>query len=44
MQPTRVIANLSVPDIDKARSFYADYLGLSVQELDMDLGCPLPVS
>ena len=36
MQPTRVIANLSVPDIGEARSFYADYLGLSVEELGMD--------
>ena len=31
MQPTRVIANLSVPDIGEARDFYMDYLGLSVE-------------
>ena len=35
MQPTRVIANLSVPDIDEARDFYVDYLGLSVEVFDM---------
>ena len=33
MQPTHVIANLSVPDIDEARDFYADYLGLSDEGL-----------
>lgn len=33
MRPTRVIANLSVPDIGEARTFYADYLGLSVEGL-----------
>jgi catechol 2,3-dioxygenase-like lactoylglutathione lyase family enzyme len=35
VQPTRVTANLSVPDIDEARDFYVDYLGLSVEELNM---------
>lgn len=35
MHPTRVTANLSVPDIDEARDFYVDYLGLSVEELNM---------
>lgn len=33
MQVTRLIANLSVPDIDEARSFYTDYLGLSDEGL-----------
>jgi len=33
VQPTHVIANLSVPDIDEARDFYADYLGLSDEGL-----------
>jgi predicted enzyme related to lactoylglutathione lyase len=33
VQPTRVIANLSVPDIGEARDFYVDYLGLSVEGL-----------
>lgn len=35
MQPTGVTANLSVPDIDQARDFYADYLGLSVENLNL---------
>lgn len=35
MQPTHVIANLSVPDIGEARDFYVDYLGLSVEEINM---------
>jgi predicted enzyme related to lactoylglutathione lyase len=35
VQPTRVTANLSVPDIDEARDFYMDYLGLSVEQLNM---------
>jgi catechol 2,3-dioxygenase-like lactoylglutathione lyase family enzyme len=35
VQPTRVTANLSVPDIDEARDFYVDYLGLSVEQLNM---------
>jgi predicted enzyme related to lactoylglutathione lyase len=36
MQATGITANLTVSDIDSARSFYADYLGLSVE--DMNLG------
>lgn len=36
MRPTHVMANLSVPDIAEARDFYADYLGLSVAEINMD--------
>ncbi len=35
MQPTRIIANLSVPDIGEARDFYVDYLGLSDEGLNM---------
>ena len=35
MQPSRVTANLSVPDIDAARDFYANYLGLSVEEMNL---------
>ena len=35
MQPTRIMANLSVPDIGEARSFYVDYLGLSVEGLNL---------
>ena len=36
MRPTHVMANLSVPDIAEARDFYADFLGLSVAEINMD--------
>lgn len=35
MRVVRVIADLPVADIDTARSFYTDYLGLSVKELDL---------
>ena len=35
MHPTRIIANLSVPDIGEARDFYVDYLGLSDEGLNM---------
>ena len=35
MQPTRIIANLSVPDIGEARDFYVDYLGLSAEGLNL---------
>lgn len=36
MRPTRVMANLTVPDIDEARSFYVDYLGLAEVDLGLD--------
>jgi predicted enzyme related to lactoylglutathione lyase len=36
MRATGITANLPVSDIDAARSFYADYLGLGVE--DMNLG------
>jgi catechol 2,3-dioxygenase-like lactoylglutathione lyase family enzyme len=35
VQPTRIIANLSVPDIGGVRDFYVDYLGLSDEGLNM---------
>jgi catechol 2,3-dioxygenase-like lactoylglutathione lyase family enzyme len=35
MRATGITANLSVPDIAKARDFYVDYLGLSVEGLDL---------
>ncbi len=35
MQATRIIANLSVPDIGQARDFYVDYLGLSAEGFNM---------
>lgn len=36
MQPTRIFADLTVPDIDDAREFYVDYLGLSDEQIKMD--------
>lgn len=36
MRVTSVIANLRVADIASARSFYADYLGLSVEGINME--------
>ena len=35
MQVTGIRANLTVPDIGKARDFYTDYLGLSVEGFDL---------
>ena len=35
MRATRVIANLRVTDIAKARTFYMDYLGLSAEGFDL---------
>lgn len=35
MRATRVTANLRVLDVDAAKSFYADYLGLSSEEFNM---------
>ena len=35
MQVTGIHANLPVADIPAARDFYADYLGLSVEEFNM---------
>jgi catechol 2,3-dioxygenase-like lactoylglutathione lyase family enzyme len=35
MRTTRVFPNLSVPDIDRAREFYVDYLGLSSEEFNL---------
>ncbi|MFZ2529197.1 MAG: VOC family protein [Rhodococcus sp. (in: high G+C Gram-positive bacteria)] len=35
MRPTGITANLNVPDIEDARSFYADFLGLSVEEMNL---------
>src|SRR5687767_6133715 len=35
MRVTGIHANLPVPDVAAARDFYADYLGLSVEEFDM---------
>ena len=35
MRPTGVVANLSVPDLAAAREFYGDFLGLSVEALNL---------
>jgi catechol 2,3-dioxygenase-like lactoylglutathione lyase family enzyme len=35
VQPTHVIANLSVPDIEAARDFYASFLGLEVESFNL---------
>ncbi|MCU1367665.1 MAG: glyoxalase [Ilumatobacteraceae bacterium] len=35
MRTTRVIADLKVADIDVARAFYADFLGLSVEAFNL---------
>lgn len=38
MKPTGVVANLSVSDLAEARDFYADFLGLSVEGVQLGLG------
>jgi len=35
MRATRITPNLRVADVDAAKSFYADYLGLSTEEFNM---------
>jgi predicted enzyme related to lactoylglutathione lyase len=35
MHPTGITANLPVADMDQAREFYMDYLGLSVEEMNL---------
>jgi predicted enzyme related to lactoylglutathione lyase len=35
MQVKRIIADIHVPDIDGARAFYTDFLGLSTEEFNM---------
>ena len=35
MRVTGVTANLPVTDVEAARRFYADYLGLSVEEMNL---------
>lgn len=35
MRATHVFANLPVPDIEGAREFYADYLGLSAESFNL---------
>jgi predicted enzyme related to lactoylglutathione lyase len=35
MRARRIMANLRVPDIEAAKSFYTDYLGLTTEEFNM---------
>ncbi len=35
MRVTRIMANLRVADVETAKSFYTDYLGLSTEEFNM---------
>jgi catechol 2,3-dioxygenase-like lactoylglutathione lyase family enzyme len=35
MRATRITANLRVPDVEAAKTFYADYLGLSAEEFNL---------
>ena len=35
MRVTRIIADLQVPDLESAKSFYTDYLGLRTEEFNM---------
>jgi catechol 2,3-dioxygenase-like lactoylglutathione lyase family enzyme len=35
MRVTRIIANLRVPDVAAAKSFFTGYLGLSTEEFNM---------
>jgi predicted enzyme related to lactoylglutathione lyase len=36
MQARRIMANLRVADVDAAKNFYTDYLGLSTEEFNME--------
>ena len=35
MHPTGLTANLSVPDLEGSRDFYVDFLGLSVESMNL---------
>jgi predicted enzyme related to lactoylglutathione lyase len=35
MRATRITANLAVPDVATAKSFYTDYLGLTTEEFNL---------
>lgn len=35
MRTTRITANLHVPDIESAKSFYTDFLGLGTEEFNL---------
>ena len=36
MRVIRVAADLTVPDVDEARTFYTDFLGLQTQDMGLD--------
>ncbi len=44
MRAIRIMANLRVPDVDAAKSFYTDYVGLSTEEFNMGWVGPLYLS
>ncbi len=35
MRATRILSNLRVPDVEAAKGFYTDYLGLGTEEFNM---------
>ncbi len=35
MRSTRIMANLHVPDVDAAKGFYSNYLGLTTEEFNL---------
>jgi predicted enzyme related to lactoylglutathione lyase len=35
MRAKRIVANLRVADVDAAKGFYSDYLGLTTEEFNM---------
>ena len=35
LRPTGITPNIRVPNIEEARTFYADYLGLDVEEMNL---------
>lgn len=41
MHPTGIVANLPVADLDEAREFYEDFLGLSVEGFNLGWVCNL---
>lgn len=41
MKPTGVVTNIAVDDLDEAKKFYADYLGLTVEAFNLGWVCQL---
>lgn len=44
MRPTGVVTNIAVDDLEKARAFYSDYLGLTVEAFNLGWVCQLQSS